>query len=305
MQVRVIAMLEEPAAAACTARPIRAGGADAQEPGRKVEPQRRLAHRGWPREEHRMRGAPGQHRPDRREGDRMSDRPEHAGHAWRIDRGQPSDVPVDAVLRVVRRRGVAAASGSAVAVDAASSVLAAALARRVRRAGVDTATSDGASSAAAAVLRVEARRLGAADVAVASPASAADVAADAALVDAFRVVVRRFGVASVASAASAPAAGPASVADAAVRRVRPRVLVCAVIASTSSASPSGGVVTRGASSTGRASPLGFERAICARTSSSSSGGTSLQGSDDPRLPPDGRPCGTRSRSRLPPPPPPP
>src|SRR3954453_14092389 len=54
MQVRMVAVLHEPAAPALAARTVTAGRADTQEPGREVEPERRLAHRGWPREEHRV-----------------------------------------------------------------------------------------------------------------------------------------------------------------------------------------------------------------------------------------------------------
>ena len=180
---------------------------------------------------------------------------------------------------------------------------AAALARRVRRAGVDTATSDGASSAAAAVLRVV-PALGRSRRGGRIPG----------------IGGRRRG--RCRARRRLPRRGPA------LRGGRwppqpPRPQRARLRSRTPRCGESGlgpgrrgdrldvlGLTLRRRRDAGRlVDRTGVAARLRARHLRAHEllelGGTSLHGSDDPRLPPDGRPCGARSRSRLPPPPPPP
>jgi hypothetical protein len=280
MEVRMDPPVDEAAPAARPTRPGAGIGLVAEQTGREVERERRLADSRRTTEEDRMRNPAGDHRPDRGDGRGMTARPKHrtpvrggigvGNHGGvGVRRGRSPGQAGSAFFLVARRLGAGAASVSAgtPAVAPADAPL---------------------SSAVADAARRVVRRFGAAGSE--STAGVVSATLPSAVAAAVRRVVRRFG-ASEASASAAPAsATPASVTfDAADRVVRRRVagfgdasLAASDAASLGSCASPAGTVGRDsrAGAAGRDLP---DWASCARSISSSSGGTSLQGS-----PPDER-----------------
>ena len=222
MEIGVAAVLDEAAATALPARPIRRVRRIAQQPGGEVEGERRLADPGGAGDDDRVRRRSGDHRPDRGRGRVMT-----AGQEARHRDGQA----VSAFLRVVRRLGAApasAASAPAAASLAAESPAvsaaptAGALARVVLRFGAALAPAASPAAAEESALRRGALRFGASAVA-SGDAAPSDAATAVDSVDSvFRLVVRRFVAGSAPADASDGALDGAASLPVASRRLAGR-----------------------------------------------------------------------------------